>query len=95
MSCGWQERSLELSWGWSAGTSVRTCSGYTKPLFSTNRMCAGAGHGTGNPYGIAVITGAFLLPLVFLRIYAPPQYLVGILMTGVSAFSRTTSKRGC
>ena len=70
-------------------------SGYTKPLFSTNRMCAGAGHGTGNPYGIAVITGAFLLPLVFLRIYAPPQYLVGILMTGVSAFSRTTSKRGC
>ncbi|TFK82815.1 hypothetical protein K466DRAFT_666286 [Polyporus arcularius HHB13444] len=53
-------------------------------LFGMVCWYIGAGHGTGNPYGLAAITGAFLLPLVFLRIYAPPQYLVGILMTGAT-----------
>ncbi|KAL7284167.1 hypothetical protein ACG7TL_001449 [Trametes sanguinea] len=44
----------------------------------------GAGHGNGNPYGLATIVGVFLLPLVFLRNFAPPQYLVGILMVGAT-----------
>ncbi|KAH9896908.1 hypothetical protein C8Q73DRAFT_642067 [Cubamyces lactineus] len=44
----------------------------------------GAGHGNGNPYGLATIVAVFLLPLVFLRNFAPPQYLVAILMVGAT-----------
>ncbi|KAI0646345.1 hypothetical protein C8Q79DRAFT_909612 [Trametes meyenii] len=44
----------------------------------------GAGHGNGNPYGLAAIVAAFLLPLMFLRIFSPPQYLVGILLCEVT-----------
>ncbi|KAI0777718.1 hypothetical protein BD413DRAFT_519071 [Trametes elegans] len=44
----------------------------------------GAGHGTGNPYGLAAIVAVFLFPHVFLRIFAPPQYLVGVLMSGAT-----------
>ncbi|KAI0635211.1 hypothetical protein C8Q77DRAFT_1106698 [Trametes polyzona] len=44
----------------------------------------GAGHGTGNPYGLAAIVSVFLFPHVFMRIFAPPQYLVGVLMSGAT-----------
>ncbi|KAI0764943.1 hypothetical protein C8Q74DRAFT_1430417 [Fomes fomentarius] len=44
----------------------------------------GAGKGTGNQYGLAAVTAAFLLVLVFFRINAPPQYLVGVLMSGAT-----------
>ncbi|OBZ77446.1 Uncharacterized protein C57A7.05 [Grifola frondosa] len=44
----------------------------------------GAGHGTGNPYGLATITAVILLPLMFLRIFAPPEYLIGILLSGAT-----------
>ncbi|KAI0371992.1 hypothetical protein BV20DRAFT_940807 [Pilatotrama ljubarskyi] len=44
----------------------------------------GSGHGTGNPYGLAAIAAAFLLPLIFVRIFAPPQYLPGVAMTGAT-----------
>ncbi|KAI0826576.1 hypothetical protein BC628DRAFT_1419081 [Trametes gibbosa] len=44
----------------------------------------GAGRGTGNPYGMAAIVAACLLPLQFLRLFAPPQYLIGVLMSGAT-----------
>ncbi|KAG7095005.1 hypothetical protein E1B28_005799 [Marasmius oreades] len=40
----------------------------------------GNGHGIGNPYGIAATVGLWNIPLVFLRVYAPPQYLAGVLL---------------
>ena len=51
---------------------------------STDVRHAGSGHGTGNPYGLAASAAVFLLPIIFARLYAPPQYLVGVLMSGVS-----------
>ncbi|KAI1798167.1 hypothetical protein LXA43DRAFT_979068 [Ganoderma leucocontextum] len=44
----------------------------------------GSGHGTGNPYGLAAATGVILFPFVFLRIFAPPQYLTAVLMAGAT-----------
>ncbi|KAI0360638.1 hypothetical protein OH77DRAFT_1418621 [Trametes cingulata] len=44
----------------------------------------GSGHGTGNPYGLAAIGAVFLLPLIFVRIFSPPQFLPGVAMTGAT-----------
>ncbi len=46
----------------------------------------GAGHGNGNPYGLGAVTGVFLFPFVFLRLFAPPQYLTAVLMGGVRVY---------
>lgn len=43
----------------------------------------GAGNGNGNPYGLAAIVGVILFFFVFLRLFAPPQYLTATLMAGV------------
>uniref|UniRef100_A0A0W0FWJ3 ER transporter 6TM N-terminal domain-containing protein n=1 Tax=Moniliophthora roreri TaxID=221103 RepID=A0A0W0FWJ3_MONRR len=40
----------------------------------------GNGHGNGNPYGAAASMAFWCFPLVFLRLYAPPQYLTGLLL---------------
>ncbi|KAH9919972.1 uncharacterized protein BXZ73DRAFT_52330 [Epithele typhae] len=44
----------------------------------------GAGSGTGNPYGIAASAAVFILPIIFLRLFAPPQWLIGVIMTGAT-----------
>ncbi|KAH9849321.1 hypothetical protein C2E23DRAFT_870653 [Lenzites betulinus] len=44
----------------------------------------GAGRGNGNPYGMAAIVAVGLLPLQFLRIFSPPQYMVGVLMSAAT-----------
>ncbi|KAM5537128.1 hypothetical protein V8D89_009274 [Ganoderma adspersum] len=44
----------------------------------------GAGHGNGNPYGLAAINGVILVPFVFIRIFAPPQYLSAVAMGGAT-----------
>ncbi|KIP09379.1 hypothetical protein PHLGIDRAFT_86838 [Phlebiopsis gigantea 11061_1 CR5-6] len=44
----------------------------------------GSAKGKGNPYGIAAVNAVFLLPLVFLRLFAPPQYLGGVLLFGAT-----------
>lgn len=40
----------------------------------------GNAHGRGNAYGTAAGVGVFLVPLMFIRLFAPPQYLPGILL---------------
>ncbi|KAG9256205.1 uncharacterized protein F5Z01DRAFT_720236 [Emericellopsis atlantica] len=40
----------------------------------------GAGNGPGNPYGMAAITGAMLLPIVWCRLYMPPAFTTAIIM---------------
>ncbi|KIY48354.1 hypothetical protein FISHEDRAFT_43559 [Fistulina hepatica ATCC 64428] len=44
----------------------------------------GAGHGTGNPYGVVVATTVLSAPIMFGRIAAPPRQTVIWLMTGVT-----------
>jgi len=44
----------------------------------------GSGHGTGNPYGAAAATGAVMVPVVFIRLFAPVQYMPGVILTCVS-----------
>ncbi|KAH9919970.1 uncharacterized protein BXZ73DRAFT_104789 [Epithele typhae] len=44
----------------------------------------GAGSGTGNPYGNAASAAVFILPIIFLRLHAPPQWLLGATMTGAT-----------
>merc|ERR1711879_731460 len=41
--------------------------------------------GSGNPYALAVVFGIFCVPLVFLRIFAPPQHLMGMILIGVTS----------
>ncbi|KAJ6565829.1 hypothetical protein DFH09DRAFT_1472533 [Mycena vulgaris] len=38
---------------------------------------AGNGKGTGNPYGAAVAVGVCIVPLLFVRIFAPERFLAG------------------
>ncbi|KAJ7595105.1 hypothetical protein C8J56DRAFT_1013068 [Mycena floridula] len=40
----------------------------------------GNGHGNGNPYGAAAAAAAMLVPLVFVRVFAPPKFLAGIIL---------------
>ncbi|CAO1615626.1 unnamed protein product [Sympodiomycopsis kandeliae] len=42
------------------------------------------GDGNGNPYGFGAVTAVGFLPFVFLRIFAPMQYLIANLMTFVT-----------
>ena len=37
----------------------------------------GNGNGRGNAYGTAASVGVFLVPLMFIRLFSPPQYLKG------------------
>ncbi|THH16060.1 hypothetical protein EW146_g4511 [Bondarzewia mesenterica] len=41
----------------------------------------GNGRGHGNRYGVAAAVAVFLVPLVFFRLFTPPQYLSGIVLT--------------
>ncbi|KAI9512000.1 hypothetical protein F5148DRAFT_157072 [Russula earlei] len=46
----------------------------------------GNAHGRGNPYGAAASVAVFLVPLMFIRLFAPQQYLQGnILMAATAA----------
>ena len=46
---------------------------------------AGNGGGIGNPYGAAASVGVLLVPILFVRIFSPPQYLAGVVLGCVSA----------
>jgi len=43
-------------------------------------MYIGSGSGSGNPYGSAAIVAVVLVPLIFIRLFSPPQYLPGTLL---------------
>ncbi|KAK7062721.1 hypothetical protein VNI00_000209 [Paramarasmius palmivorus] len=49
-------------------------------IFGLAAWYMGNGHGNGNPYGAAASMAFWCIPLVFLRLYAPPQYLTGLLL---------------
>ena len=80
--------SSAVSWDASSacwhGTSVRIR--LPRAAWRVSHRATGSAKGNGNPYGIAAINAVFLLPLVFLRLFAPPQYLGGVLLLGVSNF---------
>ncbi|KAI0320467.1 hypothetical protein OF83DRAFT_1053079 [Amylostereum chailletii] len=40
----------------------------------------GAGHGTGNPYGLAASFAVFFVPLSFLRAFSPPAWLPSVII---------------
>ena len=42
------------------------------------------GNGNGNPYGFGAVTAVGFIPFVFLRLFAPRQYLIATLMTFVT-----------
>lgn len=44
----------------------------------------GSGHGTGNAYGMAAITGAMTVVLLWWRLYLPPAFTMASIMTAVT-----------
>lgn len=44
----------------------------------------GSGHGTGNPYGLAAIMAAIIIPLMWARIFLPPALLQATIMGGAT-----------
>lgn len=44
----------------------------------------GSGRGTGEPYGLTAISLVIVMPLVFVRLCGPPQYVPIVLLTGVT-----------
>lgn len=40
----------------------------------------GNGNGNGTPYGLAVSYAVFMLPVMFVRLFAPPKYLTGVIL---------------
>jgi hypothetical protein len=52
------------------------------------RHHTGNGSGSGNPYGAAAAFGVVVLPLIFLRVFAPEPYLAGNVMCCVSSIHK-------
>jgi hypothetical protein len=44
----------------------------------------GAGTGTGNPYGMAAITGVMIVPILWWRLFLPPAYSIAVIMGGAT-----------
>ena len=49
----------------------------------SNAIKLGNAHSNGNAYGTAASFGVFLVPLMFIRLFAPQQYLQGIILMEV------------
>ncbi|KAF8880565.1 hypothetical protein BD779DRAFT_1548971 [Infundibulicybe gibba] len=49
-------------------------------IFGLIAWYAGNGRGNGNPYGVAATMGVVLIPFIFVRVYAPPQYLPAVIL---------------
>jgi hypothetical protein len=43
----------------------------------------GNGGGNGNPYGLAASYAVLIVPVMFVRLFAPPQYLPGVILGSV------------
>jgi hypothetical protein len=43
----------------------------------------GNGRGEGNPYGAGASVALFIIPIVFIRVYAPQKYLAATALGGV------------
>jgi hypothetical protein len=50
----------------------------------------GNGSGNGNPYGLAASYGVLIFPVMFVRLFAPPQYLPGAILGTVRTWYRST-----
>lgn len=82
--------SLEPSWACCHGTSVRVRTRPSRPsLFLTVYLIGSANSHTGSPYGSAAVVAVFLVPLVFIRLYSPPQYVAGVMLICVGNISTT------
>lgn len=44
----------------------------------------GSGDGPGNPYGLAAVTAVLAIVLMWLRLFAPPQFLQAVIMGGAT-----------
>ncbi|KZT71069.1 hypothetical protein DAEQUDRAFT_724415 [Daedalea quercina L-15889] len=44
----------------------------------------GSAKSNGSPYGMAAVVAVFLVPVLFLRLFSPMQYLPGVIMTSVT-----------
>jgi hypothetical protein len=40
----------------------------------------GNGGGNGSPYGLAASYAVLIVPVMFVRLFAPPQYLPGVIL---------------
>jgi len=49
----------------------------------SNAIHLGNAHSNGNAYGTAASFGVFLVPLMFIRLFAPQQYLQGVILMEV------------
>jgi hypothetical protein len=55
-----------------------------------SRNDPGNGSGNGNPYGLAASYAVFILPVMFVRLFAPPQYLPGVVLGTVRTWYHST-----
>ncbi|KAJ7261026.1 hypothetical protein C8J57DRAFT_1184384 [Mycena rebaudengoi] len=53
-------------------------------VFGLAAWYAGNGTGNGNPYGSAVAVGVFIVPLMFVRVFAPERFLAGNILCCVT-----------
>ena len=49
----------------------------------SNAIHSGNAHSNGSAYGTAASFGVFLVPLMFIRLFAPQQYLQGVILLEV------------
>lgn len=62
-----------------------------RPTYTNNlNIRLGSGSGPGNPYGLAASMGVFLVPLLFLRVFAPTHNSMPYIMCNVSSFRPTS-----
>jgi hypothetical protein len=50
---------------------------------SADLICAGNANSRGNVYGIGASVAVFLVPLMFIRLFAPQQYAPGVVLMTV------------
>lgn len=46
-------------------------------------LSLGNGGGNGSPYGLAASYAVLIVPVMFVRLFAPPQYLPGVILGSV------------
>lgn len=68
------------------GWYIGTCIFYNMISPQKRSSVVGNAKSNGTPYGTAAVMAVFLVPMVFVRLFSPPQNLIAVMMFSVCDF---------
>ncbi|KAI8259522.1 hypothetical protein K4K58_002580 [Colletotrichum sp. SAR11_239] len=69
-----------------SGIIIRTLSTVAGGIIGLVCWYIGAGSGPGNPYGLAVVMAVLIIPLMWWRLFTPPEHLAAGIMLAATAY---------